>query len=181
MAKELYKTINLDKKYGEDIEVTFVEYYLGGPLADTGLTGRKIIVDTYGGAAPHGGGSFSGKDGTKVDRTGAYLAHQIAVSLVDSNICEEATVWLGYAIGEGHPVSLKLELEGYSGGKEGLQNIEEDIFSLLQTSEFSLQKVIRRFYEQDLFNNFASLSAYGHFGRVYEWDMSIPSILGVLC
>ena len=87
-------------------------FEIGGPKADTGLTGRKIIVDTYGGYAPHGGGAFSGKDPTKVDRSGAYMARFVAKNIVAAGLAERAQLQLAYAIGTAHPVSLLLETFG---------------------------------------------------------------------
>jgi S-adenosylmethionine synthetase len=89
-------------------------FELGGPAADTGLTGRKIIVDTYGGAAPHGGGAFSGKDPTKVDRSAAYAARWLAKNLVTANLAERCLVQLAYVIGVARPVSLAVETFGTS-------------------------------------------------------------------
>lgn len=147
-------------------EVTFIEYYVGGPTADTGLTGRKLAVDTYGGIAPIGGGCLSGKDGTKVDRTGAYLARQIAISVIDKVNAEEVTVWLGYAIGEPRPVSVKLEVKGYDGS---VCELENGISEKLQESDFSLNKLIENYYQG--YFKFRNLSAYGHFmGYQHYWE-----------
>lgn len=150
-----------------ELEITFTEYHLGGPLADTGLTGRKIIVDTYGGIAPHGGGAFSGKDPTKVDRTGAYLARQFAKSILNKVDCDEATVWLGYAIGEPRPVSVKVKTVG-NNSKFTDDALELLITKLLEQDEFSLKNVIERYFNKVDFNR---LSSYGHFGNEeFEWE-----------
>ena len=90
------------------------QFIIGGPDGDTGLTGRKIIVDTYGGAAPHGGGAFSGKDPSKVDRSGAYMARYIAKNLVAAEIAEKCTIQLAYIIGVAEPISIFLDTHGTS-------------------------------------------------------------------
>ena len=90
-------------------------FEIGGPKGDTGLTGRKIIVDTYGGACPHGGGAFSGKDATKVDRSGAYVARWLAKHVVAAGIAPRCTVQLAYAIGVAEPVSVAVDLHGHPG------------------------------------------------------------------
>ena len=87
-------------------------FEIGGPKADTGLTGRKIIVDTYGGYAPHGGGAFSGKDPTKVDRSAAYMARHVAKTIVAAGLADKAQLQVAYAIGTAHPVSLMVETFG---------------------------------------------------------------------
>merc|ERR1739841_157502 len=87
-------------------------FVIGGPKGDTGLTGRKIIVDTYGGACPHGGGAFSGKDPTKVDRSGAYAARWVARNVVAAGLARACTVQLAYAIGVAEPVSVSVEAHG---------------------------------------------------------------------
>src|SRR6188508_1058732 len=88
------------------------KFFIGGPDGDTGLTGRKIIVDTYGGAAPHGGGAFSGKDPTKVDRSAAYAARYLAKNVVASGIADRCTIQLSYAIGVAKPLSIYVDTHG---------------------------------------------------------------------
>jgi len=95
-------------------------FILGGPYGDAGLTGRKIIVDTYGGWGGHGGGAFSGKDATKVDRSGAYAARWVAKSLVASNLCERCMVQIAYGIGISHPLSVYVD--SYGTVKKGLND-----------------------------------------------------------
>lgn len=168
LVRDLYKEYGLGNQ--EDLKVTFIEYHLGGPLADTGLTGRKIIVDTYGGVAQHGGGAYSGKDGTKVDRTGSYLARQLAVSIVKKTNCESATVWLGYAIGESRPVSIKLDVKGYCGS---VVDLEDALSKKVLEKDFALNKLIEGYYGNPEFKGFNSLSAYGHFGKGNAWDLPI--------
>ncbi|MCX8106711.1 MAG: methionine adenosyltransferase [Ignavibacterium album] len=133
----------------------------GGPLADVGLTGRKIIVDSYGGSCPHGGGAFSGKDASKVDRSGAYMARYIAKNIVASGMADKCTVQIAYVIGQPYPVSLYLNF--HDTGKideELLINEIPQLFDLTPDGiirEFRLNKPI-----------FRKTAAYGHFGRDEE-------------
>lgn len=133
----------------------------GGPLADVGLTGRKIIVDSYGGSCPHGGGAFSGKDASKVDRSGAYMARYIAKNIVASGIADKCTVQIAYVIGKPNPVSLYLNFHGTGKIDEELFiNEMPDLFDLTPDGiirEFRLNKPI-----------FRKTAAYGHFGRDEE-------------
>ena len=130
----------------------------GGPAADSGLTGRKIIVDTYGGSAPHGGGAFSGKDPTKVDRSAAYAARWVAKNIVAAGLARKCQVQLAYAIGVAHPVSVMVETFGT--GKvsdERLEKAVRKVFDLRPTAiirDLDLRKPIYR-----------QLAAYGHMGR----------------
>lgn len=141
----------------------FVE---GGPKADTGLTGRKIIVDTYGGYAAHGGGAFSGKDPTKVDRTGAYMARYIAKNIVAAGLAKKCQIALSYAIGIEQPISLEIECFG-------TETISENKLIKLIYQEFDLSPrgMIRQL---DLRRPiYAGTSAYGHFGRTdnsFSWE-----------
>ncbi len=130
----------------------------GGPAADSGLTGRKIIVDTYGGSAPHGGGAFSGKDPTKVDRSAAYAARWVAKNIVAAGLARKCQVQLAYAIGVAHPVSVMVETFGT--GKvsdEALEKAVRKVFDLRPSAiirDLDLRKPIYR-----------QLAAYGHMGR----------------
>ena len=113
--EKLCKTILPNKWYREDSRLLVNptgKFVIGGPVGDTGLTGRKIIVDTYGGAAPHGGGAFSGKDPTKVDRSAAYVSRYLAKNIVNSGISERCTIQLSYAIGVSEPLSIFVDLHG---------------------------------------------------------------------
>lgn len=134
-----------------------------GPAADTGLTGRKIIVDTYGGIAPHGGGAFSGKDPTKVDRSAAYMARYIAKNLVAAELCSEATVHLAYAIGMVDPVSISIQMT------DG-QMSEEDVTKLVQqTFPLSPQGIIKHFQLRRPI--YRETACFGHFGRdIFPWE-----------
>ncbi len=133
-------------------------FVLGGPQADSGLSGRKIICDTYGGMASHGGGSFSGKDPTKVDRSGAYAARYVAKNLVASGLCERCEVQIAYAIGLAKPVSIHVD----SFGTSQLSNAElagkvEAVFDLTPGGIIKHLQLNRPIYAQ--------ISNYGHFGR----------------
>ncbi|MDY3281925.1 methionine adenosyltransferase [Dysosmobacter sp.] len=133
-------------------------FVLGGPAADTGLTGRKIIVDTYGGSAPHGGGCFSGKDPTKVDRSAAYAARYVAKNIVAAGLARRCQVELAYAIGVAQPVSILVDTFGTSTvGDDKLEAAVRKVFDLRPTAiirDLDLRKPIYR-----------QLAAYGHMGR----------------
>ncbi|MDQ3344083.1 MAG: methionine adenosyltransferase [Actinomycetota bacterium] len=139
-------------------------FELGGPQADAGLTGRKIIVDTYGGMARHGGGAFSGKDSTKVDRSAAYAARWVAKTIVAAGLAERAELQVAYAIGVAHPVSLSLETFGTEAHDPDkiLAGVGE-VFDLRPAAiirDLSLRKPV-----------FKSTAAYGHFGRSgFTWE-----------
>ena len=133
-------------------------FVVGGPAGDTGLTGRKIIVDTYGGYARHGGGAFSGKDPTKVDRSAAYLARYIAKNIVAAGAAKKCEVQLAYAIGVAKPVSLMIDTFG-----TGLVSDEAIAEYLIQNLDMRPDAIIRRF--NLLRPIYKSLAAYGHMGR----------------
>ncbi len=141
-------------------------FVIGGPMGDTGLTGRKIIVDTYGGAGRHGGGAFSGKDPTKVDRSAAYMARYIAKNIVAAGLAERAEVQLAYAIGVAEPVSVRIETFGT--GKVGDAKLTELVrknFSLTPKGIIESLNLRRPIYRQT--------AAYGHFGRTepdFTWE-----------
>ena len=133
-------------------------FVLGGPAADSGLTGRKIIVDTYGGYASHGGGAFSGKDPTKVDRSAAYMARYIAKNIVSAGLAKKCQIELAYAIGVAQPVSVLVET--YGTGKLSdlrLGEIVKECFDLRPAAIISALELRRPIYQQT--------AAYGHFGR----------------
>ena len=133
----------------------------GGPAADSGLTGRKIIVDTYGGYAPHGGGAFSGKDPTKVDRSGAYMARYIAKNIVAAGIAEKCQVQLAYAIGVAEPVSVRVDTFD-----TGLWADEIICKAICEVFDLTPQGIIRTL---DLRKSiYSSTAAYGHFGEVVK-------------
>ena len=139
---------------------------MGGPQGDAGLTGRKIIVDTYGGSCPHGGGAFSGKDPTKVDRSGAYMARYIAKNLVASGICDKATVQIAYAIGVVEPVSIFVNT--HSTAKVDESKIEEAVKAIFNLTPRGIIESL------DLLRPiFRKTAAYGHFGRElaeFTWE-----------
>ena len=139
-------------------------FVIGGPQGDSGLTGRKIIVDTYGGYAPHGGGAFSGKDPTKVDRSAAYAARWVAKNIVASHLADRCQVQLAYAIGIAKPVSIRIDTFGT--GKisdDKLQTIVDEVFDLRPASIIRDLELRRPIYQQT--------AAYGHFGRE---DLDLP-------
>jgi len=139
------------------------KFFIGGPDGDSGLTGRKIIVDTYGGAAPHGGGAFSGKDPTKVDRSAAYAARYLAKNVVAAGIADRCTIQLSYAIGVAKPLSIYVDTHGT--GKVDEAKIEA---ALDQCMDLSPTGIRRRL---DLNKPiYARTSAYGHFGRPADAD-----------
>ena len=133
-------------------------FVIGGPDGDTGLTGRKIIVDTYGGAAPHGGGAFSGKDYTKVDRSAAYIARYLAKNIVASKVAKKCLIQLSYAIGVSEPISIYLKTDSQSNvNTKKLIEIINDNIDLSPSGIKKLLKLDRPIYEKT--------ATYGHFGR----------------
>ena len=139
-------------------------FIIGGPVADTGLTGRKIIVDTYGGYANHGGGSFSGKDPTKVDRTGAYAARYVAKNLVLAGLLDKVEIQIAYAIGVAKPVSI--QINDFGTAKIPISKIVDAVNDCF---DFEPKSIIERF--QLLNPIYRQLSSYGHFGRT---DLDLP-------
>jgi len=134
------------------------QFIIGGPDGDTGLTGRKIIVDTYGGAAPHGGGAFSGKDPTKVDRSAAYVSRYLAKNIVSAGVSEKCLIQLAYAIGVSKPLSIFIRLgDGDENKVEDVKRIINQNFDLSPRGVRELLSLNNPIYE--------ITSAYGHFGR----------------
>ncbi len=134
------------------------KFFIGGPDGDCGLTGRKIIVDTYGGAAPHGGGAFSGKDPTKVDRSAAYAARYLAKNVVAAKLASRCTIQLSYAIGVSQPLSVYVDTHGTGKVKE--EKLEKALRKVMDLSPRGIRKHL------DLNKPiYARTSAYGHFGR----------------
>lgn len=139
------------------------KFFIGGPDGDCGLTGRKIIVDTYGGAAPHGGGAFSGKDPTKVDRSAAYAARYLAKNVVAAGLAERCTIQLAYAIGVAQPLSIYVDT--YGTGQVDESKIEQALSQVMDLSPRGIRTALglnRPIY--------ARTSAYGHFGRSPDKD-----------
>jgi S-adenosylmethionine synthetase len=138
-------------------------FVVGGPDGDCGLTGRKIIVDTYGGYAPHGGGAFSGKDPTKVDRSAAYAARYLAKNVVAAGLAEKCTIQIAYAIGVADPMSLLVDTHGTGKVEEKkLEKVLPEIFPLRPTNIRRTLKLSRPIYRRT--------ATYGHFGRAPEKD-----------
>jgi S-adenosylmethionine synthetase len=173
-AKEFLSDLDIDT-YNLFINPTG-RFVKGGPAADSGLTGRKIIVDTYGGAAAHGGGAFSGKDPTKVDRSAAYMARYIAKNIVAAELADKCQVQLAYAIGVAEPVSIRIDTFGTcTAPEENIVEAVRKVFNLTPggiIKELDLRKPI-----------YASTSAYGHFGntirdgRTWERADKVPALL----
>ncbi|QOY52415.1 methionine adenosyltransferase [Candidatus Sulfurimonas baltica] len=144
------------------------KFVVGGPQGDAGLTGRKIIVDTYGGSCPHGGGAFSGKDPTKVDRSAAYAARWVAKNLVAAGACDKVTLQIAYAIGVVQPVSIMVDTHGT--GKVEEEKIEKCVKKLFDLSPKGIidsLNLLRPIYRRT--------AAYGHFGREedgFTWEMT---------
>jgi S-adenosylmethionine synthetase len=139
-------------------------FVIGGPVGDAGLTGRKIIVDTYGGYARHGGGAFSGKDPTKVDRSAAYAARYVAKNIVAAGLAEKVEVQLAYAIGVARPVSIAVDTFGTGVVSEDvLVDLVEKNFDLRPAGIIKMLDLRRPIYRQT--------AAYGHFGRN---DLDLP-------
>tara|TARA_E500000178_G_scaffold320092_1_gene342941 strand:- start:36 stop:749 length:714 start_codon:yes stop_codon:yes gene_type:complete len=155
---------SIPKNYIEDLKSEEIyinptgQFIIGGPDGDTGLTGRKIIVDTYGGAAPHGGGAFSGKDPTKVDRSAAYVARYLAKNIVSSGTSHKCLIQLAYAIGVSKPLSIYVKLE--DGDQEKVEKIKKIINENFDLSPRGIREMLK-------LNNpiYEITSAYGHFGR----------------
>ena len=154
----------IPEKYLKDLDKNEIyvnptgQFIIGGPDGDTGLTGRKIIVDTYGGAAPHGGGAFSGKDPTKVDRSAAYVARYLAKNIVAAGVSDKCLIQLAYAIGISKPLSIYIKLSPKDEKKvEKVTNIINKNFNLSPRGIREMLKLNNPIYEKT--------SAYGHFGR----------------
>ena len=141
-------------------------FVIGGPMGDTGLTGRKIIVDTYGGAAAHGGGAFSGKDPTKVDRSAAYMARYVAKNIVAAGLAKKCQIELAYAIGVARPVSVVVDTYGTGTVDETkLSEMVQKVFDLRPAAIIQTLDLRRPIYE--------ATAAYGHFGRTgdgFTWE-----------
>ncbi len=163
LPKELYDPTTLDKITVVNATGKFV---IGGPMGDAGVTGRKIIVDTYGGMARHGGGAFSGKDPSKVDRSGAYAARYVAKNMVAAGLADRCEIQVAYAIGVAHPVSIMVDCQG-------TEKVDQSTIEELVASHFDLRPaaIIR---DLDLRRPiYRKTAAYGHFGRSdhdFTWE-----------
>jgi S-adenosylmethionine synthetase len=157
LPRDLYD----EKRYG-DRDFVYVnptgKFVIGGPMGDTGLTGRKIIVDTYGGAAPHGGGAFSGKDPTKVDRSAAYAARYVAKNIVAAGLADRCQIQVAYAIGVAHPLSVLVDCFGTNTiAQETIETLVGEHFDLRPGAIIRDLDLRRPIYQKT--------AAYGHFGR----------------
>jgi S-adenosylmethionine synthetase len=166
LPKDLYETRRLE----HDRDFVYCnptgKFVIGGPMGDTGLTGRKIIVDTYGGAAPHGGGAFSGKDPTKVDRSAAYAARWVAKNLVAAGLAERCQIQVAYAIGVAHPLSVLVDTFGTEAiPVPRIEELVREHFDLRPAAILRDLDLRRPIY--------AKTAAYGHFGREdgdFTWE-----------
>lgn len=164
------------EKFAGDSEPRFIinpsgSFTKGGPAADTGLTGRKIIVDTYGGSAPHGGGAFSGKDPSKVDRSAAYMARYVAKHIVAAGIADKCIIQLSYAIGVAEPTSINLDFQGTGKvSEEKTLPVIKELFDLTPNGIIKTLDLKKPVYRQT--------AAYGHFGRKgLPWEKMDQEIL----
>jgi len=156
----------IEKLFTDDIEYLINptgKFVIGGPHGDTGLTGRKIIVDTYGGKGAHGGGAFSGKDPSKVDRSGAYATRHIAKNMVAAGLCEEVLVQVAYAIGVADPVGLKVDTYGTSKVDLTDGQIAEKINEIFDMRPAAIEKRLK--LRTPIYS---ATAAYGHMGREPE-------------
>ncbi len=164
---EVIRKVIPKKYFDEDVKILVNptgSFVIGGPIGDSGLTGRKIIVDTYGGAAPHGGGAFSGKDATKVDRSGAYYARYVAKNLVAAGLCDKCQIQVAYAIGVEEPVSINVNT--FSTGKVDDEKILDIINKVF---DFRPQNIIEELELKEPV--FGDTAKYGHFGwDNYSWE-----------
>jgi S-adenosylmethionine synthetase len=143
------------------------QFVIGGPVGDCGLTGRKIIVDTYGGMARHGGGAFSGKDPSKVDRSAAYMARYVAKNIVAAGLADRCEIQVSYAIGVAEPTSISVETFGTGKlSEDKLVAIVRDVFDLRPKGLIAMLDLLRPIYQ--------TTAAYGHFGRTgsdsFTWE-----------
>jgi len=169
LEKSIPKELLSDLKDEEFYVNPTGQFIIGGPDGDSGLTGRKIIVDTYGGAAPHGGGAFSGKDPSKVDRSAAYAARYIAKNIVASKVTDKCLIQLAYAIGVSKPLSIYVDLfDGDEAKSKKIGNLIKDNFDLSPRGIREMLSLNRPIYE--------CTAAYGHFGRepgangTFSWE-----------
>ncbi|HSX81052.1 MAG TPA: methionine adenosyltransferase domain-containing protein, partial [Candidatus Saccharimonadia bacterium] len=140
-------------------------FLVGGPKADAGLTGRKIIVDTYGGMGRHGGGAFSGKDPSKVDRSAAYMARYIAKSVVAAELADVCEVQIAYVIGHANPVCVRVETVNPTIANEKISQAIQDVFDMRPAAIIERLNMLRPIYRDT--------AAYGHFGRPeFPWEAS---------
>lgn len=183
VIEEVIKAVIPKTLLGKDVKYHINptgKFVVGGPQGDAGLTGRKIIVDTYGGSCPHGGGAFSGKDPTKVDRSAAYAARHIAKNFVAAGVCDKITIQISYAIGIVQPVSIMVDTQGTAiVEEEKIEACIKDLFDLSPKGIIESLNLLRPIYRRT--------AAYGHFGReedLFTWEKidradEIKSYLGL--
>ncbi len=169
IIKEVVEAVVDAKLLSPDIEYHINptgSFVVGGPQGDAGLTGRKIIVDTYGGSCPHGGGAFSGKDPTKVDRSAAYAARHVAKNLVAAKVCDRVTIQVSYAIGVVKPISIMIDAHGSAVvEEERIVECVKELFDLTPKGIIDSLDLLRPIYRKS--------AAYGHFGREldeFSWE-----------
>lgn len=169
VIEEVIKAVIPKTLLGKDVKYHINptgKFVVGGPQGDAGLTGRKIIVDTYGGSCPHGGGAFSGKDPTKVDRSAAYAARHIAKNFVAAGVCDKITIQISYAIGIVQPVSIMVDTQGTAiVEEEKIEACIKDLFDLSPKGIIESLNLLRPIYRRT--------AAYGHFGReedLFTWE-----------
>jgi len=169
VIEEVIKAVIPKSLLGKDVKYHINptgKFVVGGPQGDAGLTGRKIIVDTYGGSCPHGGGAFSGKDPTKVDRSAAYAARYIAKNFVAAGACDKITIQISYAIGVVQPVSIMVDTHGTAMvEEEKIETCIKDLFDLSPKGIIDSLNLLRPIYRRT--------AAYGHFGReedLFTWE-----------
>jgi S-adenosylmethionine synthetase len=166
VIEEIIKPVLAGQTVGKNIKYLVNptgRFVVGGPQGDCGLTGRKIIVDTYGGAAPHGGGAFSGKDPTKVDRSAAYAARYVAKNVVAAGLAERCTIQVAYAIGVADPMSLLVDTHGT--GKVDERKLEKMLPQMFRLTPTNIRRTLK--LNKPIYRRTA---AYGHFGRAPEKD-----------
>jgi len=175
LEKSIPKELLLGLKEEEFYVNPTGQFIIGGPDGDSGLTGRKIIVDTYGGAAPHGGGAFSGKDPSKVDRSAAYAARYIAKNVVASKIANKCLIQLAYAIGVSKPLSIYVNLFDDDEKSKHVEKIIKDNFDLSPRGIREMLSLNKPIYE--------CTAAYGHFGREpgingsFSWEKNVKTVV----
>ena len=181
VIEEVIKAVIPTELLGDDVKYHINptgKFVIGGPQGDAGLTGRKIIVDTYGGSCPHGGGAFSGKDPTKVDRSAAYAARHIAKNLVAAEVCDKVTIQISYAIGVVQPVSIMVNAHGTAKVDEAkIEACIAELFDLSPKGIIESLDLLRPIYKQT--------ASYGHFGReddLFTWERTdrVDEIKGYL-
>lgn len=178
IKEDIIKAV-IPEEYFDENTICYINpnksFIMGGPMVSVGLTGRKIIVDTYGGWAPHGGGSFSGKDPSKIERSGSYYARYVAKSLVNSRLCHRALVQVSYITGSADPLSVNVDTFGTT--KEGLT--DEDVLGIIRKNfNFRLANIIEELQLKEPI--YSKTSVFGHFGRCepeFRWEVPMENLI----